>query len=175
MGGCDASNTNWQSYLSPVRYEADKRQLFPNWIKPSDSEPPPLLVYKWCHGINNLTNVWETDNGECVVLMQSTLERMYEKLDLTLINRLLRLIVDQNIADYVTGKNNVVIAYKDMMHTNNYGLIRGLQFASFVMQVSCCNAVGGGTLMIWKFWALCDSIRSIWPIIAVVLHSQRSD
>lgn len=27
-------------------YEADKRKLFPNWMKPSDSEPPPLLVYK---------------------------------------------------------------------------------------------------------------------------------
>ena len=41
-------------------YEADKRHLFPNWVKPSDSEPPPLLVYKWCQGINNLTDVWET-------------------------------------------------------------------------------------------------------------------
>ena len=29
-------------------YEAEKRNLFPSWIKPSDSEPPPLLVYKWC-------------------------------------------------------------------------------------------------------------------------------
>jgi pre-mRNA-processing factor 8 len=38
-------------------YEADKRKLFPNWIKPSDSEPPPLLVYKWCQGINNLTGI----------------------------------------------------------------------------------------------------------------------
>lgn len=28
-------------------YEADKRRLFPNWIKPSDTEPPPLLTYKW--------------------------------------------------------------------------------------------------------------------------------
>ncbi|EER13830.1 pre-mRNA splicing factor prp8, putative, partial [Perkinsus marinus ATCC 50983] len=26
--------------------EADQRMLFPNWVKPSDSEPPPLLVYK---------------------------------------------------------------------------------------------------------------------------------
>lgn len=31
-------------------YEADKRRLFPPWIKPGDSEPPPLLVYKWCQG-----------------------------------------------------------------------------------------------------------------------------
>ena len=31
-------------------YEADKRRLFPPWIKPADSEPPPMLVYKWCQG-----------------------------------------------------------------------------------------------------------------------------
>ena len=29
-------------------YEADKRKLFPTWIKPADTEPPPLLTYKWC-------------------------------------------------------------------------------------------------------------------------------
>lgn len=32
-------------------YEADKRRLFPPWIKPADSEPPPLLTYKWCQGV----------------------------------------------------------------------------------------------------------------------------
>jgi pre-mRNA-processing factor 8 len=37
------------SYLDQyLWFEADKRHLFPNWIKPADSEPPPLLVYKWC-------------------------------------------------------------------------------------------------------------------------------
>jgi pre-mRNA-processing factor 8 len=123
------------SYLDQyLWYEADKRHLFPNWIKPADSEPPPLLVYKWCQGINNLHDVWNTDNGECVVLMQSTLEQVYDKIDLTLLNRLLRLIVDHNIADYITAKNNIVISFKDMMHTNTYGLIRGLQFASFAYQ-----------------------------------------
>ncbi len=59
--------------------QADKRHLFPNWVKPADLEPPPLLVYKWCQGINNLTEVWETANGECVVMMQSVLEKVYEK------------------------------------------------------------------------------------------------
>lgn len=115
-------------------YEADKRHLFPNWIKPSDSEPPPLLAYKWCQGINNLNDIWNTDDGECVVMLESKMEMVYEKIDLTLLNRLLRLIVDHNIADYMTTKNNVVIAFKDMMHTNTYGLVRGLQFASFVFQ-----------------------------------------
>mmetsp|Transcript_28524 Transcript_28524/g.46221 ORF Transcript_28524/g.46221 Transcript_28524/m.46221 type:complete len:2342 (+) Transcript_28524:3-7028(+) len=115
-------------------YEADKRHLFPNWIKPSDSEPPPLLVYKWCQGINNLQSVWETANGESLVMLETKLDKVYEKMDLTLLNRLLRLILDHNIADYMTAKNNVVINYKDMSHTNSYGLIRGLQFASFIWQ-----------------------------------------
>ena len=117
-----------------IWYESDKRQLFPNWIKPSDTEPAPLLVYKWCQGINNLTDIWDTSEGECVVMLQTRFEKMFEKVDLTLLNRLMRLIVDHNIADYCTAKNNVVISYKDMSHTNSYGMIRGLQFASFMTQ-----------------------------------------
>ncbi len=86
---------------------------------------------------------------------------MYEKIDFTLLNRLLRLVVDHNIADYMSGKNNVTITYKDMMHSNNYGLIRGLHFASFVFMyyglvrvdmsmcvvgvcLGCCGCVTGG-------------------------------
>ena len=116
-------------------YEADKRHLVPNWVKPADTEPPPLLVYKWANGINNLTDVWETSAGQCVVMLQTRLEKVYEKVDLTLLNRLLRLIVDHNIADYMSGKNNVAIAFKDMMHTNSYGIVRGLAYASFLFQV----------------------------------------
>ena len=112
-------------------YEADKRKLFPGWIKPADTEPPPLLTYKWCQGINNLQDVWETSDGECNVLMECKLDKLNEKMDLTLLNRLLRLIVDHNIADYMTAKNNVVINYKDMNHTNSYGIIRGLQFSRY--------------------------------------------
>jgi pre-mRNA-processing factor 8 len=115
-------------------FEADKRNLFPNWIKPSDIEPAPLLVYKWCQGINNLCEVWDTKNGECLILMEAELEKLCEKMDLTLTNRLLRLVVDQNIADYLTGKNNVTIAHKDMSHTNSYGVIRGHQFGAFIIQ-----------------------------------------
>ena len=115
-------------------YEADKRSLFPAWIKPADSEPPPLLVYKWCQGINNLTDVWQTANGECDVMMETSLSKMWDKMDLTLLNRLLRLAVDANLSDYMTAKSNVNLTYKDMNHTNSYGMIRGLQFASFITQ-----------------------------------------
>ncbi|KAK5100481.1 pre-mRNA-splicing factor 8 [Lithohypha guttulata] len=115
-------------------YQADTRNLFPSWIKPSDSEVPPLLVYKWAQGINNLTNVWQTENGETNVMMETQLSKVYEKMDLTLLNRLLRLIMDHNLADYITSKNNVQLNYKDMNHINSYGMIRGLQFSGFVFQ-----------------------------------------
>ena len=68
------------------------------------------------------------------MMMQTEFDEIYKKIDLNLLNRLLRLIVDHNIADYMTAKNNVVINYKDMNHTNSYGIIRGLQFASFIVQ-----------------------------------------
>jgi len=115
-------------------YEADKRHLFPNWVKPADSEPPPLLTYKWCQGVNNLEDVWETKDNECLVMLQTKFEKVFEKIDLTLLNRLLRLIVDHNLADYITAKQNVTLGFKDMMHTNSYGMIRGIQFSSFVFQ-----------------------------------------
>ncbi|SPO42226.1 uncharacterized protein PSFLO_07709 [Pseudozyma flocculosa] len=118
-------------YLS---YEADKRQLFPAWVKPSDLEPALLLVYKWCNGINNLDGAWDTSEGQCNVLMETTLSRVYEKIDLTLLKRLLRLIMDHNLANYITSKNNVSIVFKDMEHINTYGLIRGLQLSAFVFQ-----------------------------------------
>ena len=55
--------------------------------------------------------------------------KVFEKVDLTLLNRLLRLIVDHNIADYIVAKNNISLSFKDMMHTNAYGMIRGLKFS----------------------------------------------
>ena len=42
--------------------------------------------------------------------------------------------MDHNLADYMTSKNNVPLSYKDMSHTNSYGIIRGLQFSSFINQ-----------------------------------------
>ncbi|PNF28363.1 hypothetical protein B7P43_G17329, partial [Cryptotermes secundus] len=92
--------------------EADKRKLFPPWLKPLDTEPLPLLVYRWCQGINNLQDVWDVKGGECSVLLESKFEKMCENIDFTLLNSLLMLIVDHNIANYMAARNEVVINYK---------------------------------------------------------------
>merc|ERR1719233_2032664 len=119
------------SHLIPV-YEVEPLEKITDAYL--DQYPPPMLVYKWCQGINRLQDVWNVSDGECLVLMQSKFHKVFEKIDLTVLSRLLRLIVDHNIADYMSSKNNVVIAYKDMSHINSYGIIRGLQFSGFVYQ-----------------------------------------
>lgn len=78
--------------------------------------------------------MWDTSEGQSLILLQTRLDKIYEKIDLTLLNRLLRLVVDHNIADYMTTKNNVSVNFKDMNHTNFYGVIMGLQFTSFIFQ-----------------------------------------
>jgi RNA recognition motif of the spliceosomal PrP8 len=139
------SHVFWTVHISFETCRADKRGLFPAWIKPAvrlffplhlvalahnigqirtPSHHPcwytrfaiPLLTLsrrrhihhylQWCQGINNLTDIWETSDGECNVLMETVLSKVYEKIDLTLLNRLLRLILDHNLADYITAKNN---------------------------------------------------------------------
>lgn len=39
--------------------------------------------------------------------METVLSKVYEKMDLTLLRSLLRLILDHNLADYITAKNNI--------------------------------------------------------------------
>lgn len=117
-----------------IWYEAEQKNLFPNWIKPSDSEISPLLVYKWAQGINNVNGIWDVHGNKSTVLLESKLEAFVEKVDFTLLNRLLRLVMDPNLADYMVAKNNVIVNFKDMSYVNKYGIIRGLQFASFLYQ-----------------------------------------
>jgi pre-mRNA-processing factor 8 len=38
--------------------------------------------------------------------METVLFKFYEKINLTLLNQLVRLILDHNLADYITAKNN---------------------------------------------------------------------
>ncbi|KAF5798074.1 putative ribonuclease H-like superfamily, RNA recognition motif, spliceosomal PrP8 [Helianthus annuus] len=83
---------------------------------------------------NNLTGTIPDSIGNCTSF--EILDISYNQItgEIPYNIRLLRLIVDHNIADYMCSKNNVVLSYKDMSHTNSNGPMRGLQFASFVAQ-----------------------------------------
>jgi hypothetical protein len=43
---------------------------------------------------------------------------MYEKIELKMMNRLMRIIVEKKIDDYMKEKKNVVIKYKEMKNKN---------------------------------------------------------
>lgn len=88
--------------------------------------------------------MWEVGEGECNVLLESRFEKLYEKIDLTLLNRLLRLIVDHNIADYMTAKNNVVINYKV-----SAGSLP--QVSSYILKIKCCSHLRT-VEPIWQFF-----------------------
>ena len=51
------------------------------------------------------------NDGDCSV------KGLCEKIDLTLPNRLHRLILDHNLANYITTKNNNVLTYKGKLTT----------------------------------------------------------
>lgn len=71
-----------------------------------------FVVYYTQSPCVDLQDVYNVSEGQCNVMLETTFEKMHERIDLTLLNRLLRLIVDHNIADYMTAKNNIVINYK---------------------------------------------------------------
>ena len=120
-------------------YEADKRNLFPNWIKPNDNEPAPMLVYKFINAINNLKDIYQTKANEKVCLIQFQLAIVIQKIDFTLCSKLLQRVIDFNLADYMISKNNINLNYKDMCYTSSYGLIRGLAFSTFIYQFWAFN------------------------------------
>ena len=95
-----------------------------------------------CYDIEPVEKITDAVSFICILIctfpahdmIETVFSKVYEKIDLTLLNHLLRLIMDHNLADYITAKNNTVLTYKDMVHTNTYGLIRGPQFSLFIFQ-----------------------------------------
>ena len=63
---------------------------------------PPTRASAWSCSSRSSRRCVDVDLELCV-----TRPQVYEKIDLTLLNRLMRLVVDHNIADYITSKNNV--------------------------------------------------------------------
>ena len=118
-----------------LAYEAERRGLFPSWIKPKDDLPNPARLYNWCNTLNSLDKVWDTSRGERTVYVETQLHNLAENMEGSLLNEMLRLVVDRSIADYMLARNNIEIAYKDMRYTNSYGLVRGLLFSPFVYQL----------------------------------------
>ncbi|KAL4069164.1 RNA recognition motif of the spliceosomal PrP8-domain-containing protein [Scleroderma citrinum] len=94
-----------------------------------------------------------------------------------LLNHLLCLIMDHNLVGYITAKNNTVLTYKDMAHTNAYGLICGLQFSAFTFQyyglpqmpnnfLQYCNSATKACHPIWLYSCYIDQLHVLFCFTA---------
>jgi len=79
----------WVGGAVPVD-ESDKRRLFPNWVKPSDSRAPAAARVQVVPGHQQpeRTSVCDTREGAVRGPAADQLEKFFEKVDLTLLNRL---------------------------------------------------------------------------------------
>ncbi|CAK8530628.1 unnamed protein product [Lathyrus sativus] len=62
-------------------------------------------------------------------MLQTKFEKFFEKIDLTMLNRLICLVLDHNITDYVTAKNNVFLSYGLVLDLLLLGLTRASEIA----------------------------------------------
>ncbi|RNC30693.1 putative U5 snRNA-associated splicing factor, partial [Trypanosoma cruzi] len=117
-------------------YEAmDQQRLFPNWVKPSDMEPVPVLLYKWCQGINDSPGLWDVTRDESTVLLHANLEdSFYDNVDWNLFRPLLEMVMDKTLVEYIVSRHDVVVEFKDMSYQCRKGLLRGFMFSSFLSQ-----------------------------------------
>nr|UXY88510.1 splicing factor Prp8 [Cryptomonas curvata] len=115
--------------------ESIKRNFFPDWIKPSDSEINPFSTYKYssflCPNLN-IKNICLKKNF-CVINIKCI--QAWENIDFSFLKKILLAILDENLIEYVISKNNVKLYYKDMFYLNSIGLIRGLAFSGFLLQI----------------------------------------
>nr|BAS01665.1 splicing factor PRP8 [Lotharella vacuolata] len=118
-------------------FENNITGVIPDWVKPSDKEILPHLVYNWCKQYSEHIKLIKESifkKKEKIILFKSKIKNLHSKIDFFFLNKLLKIFIDFNIVDYITSRNNVYISYKDMNYLNKFGIIRGIQFSGFLIQ-----------------------------------------
>ncbi|POW18725.1 hypothetical protein PSHT_05517 [Puccinia striiformis] len=89
-------------------------------------------------------------------MQQTQLPKPWEKMNLFISIRLLRLIMDR-----IAAKNDIVL--KDVRHANSYGLIRGLKFSNLDWSWTYCSW-GYNNPVKWPGHQSCPSDTGILPL-----------
>lgn len=107
--------------------EAGRQGLFPDYMRPTaESEsglnnPADPDILKKLHRQLHGRPLWIFEYKEAD-----------RRIDLNLFCKILRLIIDPVLVDFIIARMNCVLRYKDMEVVNFVGLVRGLEFASFL-------------------------------------------
>ena len=124
------------SYIDQyIWYECDKKLLFPPWVKPSDLEINPYFIYKLQKKIYELIRGENFSEGNRVNIGKLDFMESSDNCDLILLSKILNKILDSNVVSYLTSKNNIKLIFKDMFSLNSIGIIRGVHFGGFLIQL----------------------------------------
>ncbi|AFM98118.1 U5 snRNP spliceosome subunit [Encephalitozoon hellem ATCC 50504] len=108
-------------------YESDRLNMFPEFIKPGDEIDIKALM-DFCEKVSS----FKPSETERFILYEGRYERIMRLVDNNLLSKLLKLVLDATLADYIISRNNCRVFYKDMAYTNHIGFIEGFQLSAFV-------------------------------------------
>lgn len=111
-------------------YESDRLNVFPEFIKPGD-EMDIRTVMRFCEKVSSFAG----SEDEGLVLYEGRYEGIMRMVDNNLLSKLLKLVLEPTLADYIISRNNCRVVYKDMSYTNHVGFLRGFQLSAFVYKL----------------------------------------
>lgn len=112
-----------------------KNFLFPPWIKPVDKEIITLNVFKTCSSLCQFLDYDINSTVRKGFFFQSKIIDSFEKLDLNFLMILLKEIMNPFLANYIINRFNSELNHKNIKFINSFGIIKGLKFSGFVIQV----------------------------------------
>jgi pre-mRNA-processing factor 8 len=116
-------------------FKIPQNSLFPEWTKPSDNEIAPFLIHKFIYQLKKKYCSMEKNYKKDYQILKGKINNCLENIEIPFLNKILMRIMDVKLASYLTVRNNLNIVFKDMSYLNCMGLIKGLKFSGFLIQV----------------------------------------
>ncbi|KAI4290939.1 pre-mRNA-processing factor 8 [Pancytospora philotis] len=126
-------------------YEADRQGLFPPHFRLKDTSEAEI-AQELC------ARAAASGGG----LYHFEYHGLLKRIDLTLLGKLLKLVVDPILVDYMVSRLSCKLTYKDMELTNAFGVISGLELSSFIC----------------AFWLLVLDLVAFRPGAVLLLYNQ---
>lgn len=116
-------------------YTSMKNSLFPSWVKPADTEIVTLSVYKTCAFLNNFFDEKKILNFDKIFISQIKISDSFENIDFIFMKTILNEVINSFLTNFIFNRLNTCITHKDMKFINSFGIIKGLKFSPFVIQI----------------------------------------
>lgn len=118
-----------------IWFKIPKNSLFPDWTKPSDNEIAPFFVHKFVYQLKKKYVSTVKNFKKNFQILKGKINNCLENIEIPFLNKILMQIMDVKLANYLTVRNNLNVVFKDMSYLNCIGLIKGLKFSGFLIQI----------------------------------------